>query len=60
MVGIQNAAATSKKKKTSGHHQKDWEEKYAGVIKLSLKDEEHTYCIPCYNYREWEEKYARK
>ena len=59
MVGIQNAAATSEKKKTSGHHQKDWE-KYAGVIKLSLKDEEHTYCIPCYNYREWEEKYARK
>ena len=58
MVGIQNAAATREKKKTSDHHQKDWEEKYAGIIKLSPKDEEHTYCTP--RYKEWEKKYARK
>ena len=38
----------AKKPKHSGHHQKKWEQKYAGIIKPSPKGEERTYCVPCY------------
>ena len=36
-----------RKKTHSGHHQKEWEQKYAGIIKPSPKGEEYTYCVPC-------------
>ena len=36
-----------KHKKSSGHHLKEWEEKFAGIIKLSPKGVESTYCVPC-------------
>ena len=50
MVGThENVAATSKQaqEKSSGHHLKEWEEKFAGIIKLSPKGVESTYCVPC-------------
>ena len=36
-----------KHKKHSGHHLKEWEEKFAGIIKPSPKGVEYTYCVPC-------------